>query len=190
MPKPTKRDPYPFAKTVGATFREERDRQKLSDIKFAKASGISRRHLGELQKGANATLMVAFKAMRALGLSELSHDFEGETLTLRLPGTPASIQAATLVDVAEEMEQAAALLRNCATALLGVTAHIARDPSVAANAPLAVKATALIDEFGALCQQLDAESKTDILQRLAHVSSAPSPPVHAADQPKRKSKTG
>lgn len=91
------------------TVAEARRRLGLSDEKLAERCGVSRRHLAELQKGANVTLLVMQKVMRALGITDLSLG-EMEQLSAPKPQEDAAaLEAATA-----QLEEAAALLLNAA----------------------------------------------------------------------------
>lgn len=198
MPRATKSaNPYPFSNTIGPQFKKERTKRGLSDIKFAKRAGVSRRHLVELQKGANPTLLVTFKAMGALGLTELTHTFDAETLslTLKLKHTPANIHPATLIETAERMEQAVASLAECAALLRGAGSVKASEAPTSGEGTLAAKASAEIADFIGRFHDLDPDAKIDVLHLLAEASSSSSSPqqqtgtASAASTRKRRTKT-
>ncbi|MEO8379823.1 MAG: helix-turn-helix transcriptional regulator [Acidobacteriota bacterium] len=193
MPRATTRETYPFSETIGPAVKEARKALNLSDIKFARKAGISRRHLVEFQKGANATLLIAFKAMRALGLTTLSHDFQGETLTLSITDTPASIHPATLIETSQQLEHVATLLLK--------TSHTLREAVAKAGPPesplrtstskssLSHRAATVVDEFGSHFRTLDAGAKLDLLERLeAAYGSAPPVQATAKQTPNKRRK--
>jgi transcriptional regulator with XRE-family HTH domain len=190
----SKTDPYPFSMTIGAQIRETKERRQLSDKRFAKTAGISRRHLVEIQKGANVSLLVAFKAMAALGLTELTHEFDGQTLSLSVTYTPAALDVATRLEAAEKLESAIAALTACVALL--------RPPGVAAEAPPAgakgsrsARGTALVDDFLGRLHDLDPATQVDVLQKLAKAAVTPQQPTatvaseHPAPARKRRTKT-
>jgi transcriptional regulator with XRE-family HTH domain len=173
MPKPVKTDPYPFSATIGPRIKQAKTDRGLSDKKFSDLAGVSRRHLVEFQKGANATLLIAFRAMRALGIRELAHDFEGETLTLAITDATASVHPTTLIETAESIERVIGSLLHATMTLRDVVAKGAPNPaSEATNLSLAQRVTAIVNEFGTLAQNLDDNAKLDLLQRLTHASTA------------------
>ncbi|HWW60297.1 MAG TPA: helix-turn-helix domain-containing protein [Thermoanaerobaculia bacterium] len=163
----TAKNPYPFAESVGATVRERRQAQGLSEVKLARKADVSRRHLAELQKGANVTLLVLLKAMTALDLDEVD---------LR-PGKTVSATIAPRV-LPDLLGEAAAGLEGIATNVLRIAATFRAAvkggkggyDSAKVSDALAAKAARLIDEFSDFVRNLDDLSQVDALQNLIDVS--------------------
>jgi transcriptional regulator with XRE-family HTH domain len=185
MPKPRYSDPYPFSETIGPRIREARTEQQLSEHQLAKRTGVSRRHLSELQKGSNATLQVTFKAMGALGLTELTHTAHGQTFALKLRHTPATIQPADLMEAAETVEQAAAALMEYAARL---RAALPAGAPPRPNPTREQQVAGLLDDFSKVFKDLDPKAQVDLLRQLAHASALPSsePPIASAPQGKKR----
>lgn len=179
------KNPFPFAESIGAQVRDERTSRRLSDSKLAKSAGVSRRHLVELQKGANVTLSIVQKVMMALELRELSF---GPVQRLTVP--PTEVNAAAhrqqIATATQQIETGVALLLHGAAALRPTipVASATSPTSATVSSELAAKAGSLIDEFGAYVRSLDSTDQVDALQRLA--STLLLPPVRAR---KRKAKT-
>ena len=188
MPKPRYSNPYPFSETIGPQIRDARTERKLSEHQFAKRTGVSRRHLSELQKGANATLQITFKAMGALGLTELTHSAQGQTFTLKLKHTPAAIQPSELMEAAETVEQAAAALMGYAARL---RAALPAEAPPRPNPTQEQQVAGLLDDFSKVFKDLDPNAQVGLLRQLAHASALPpsEPPIASAPQRrKRKSR--
>ena len=183
MTLPATKNPYPYADSIGPKVREERTKRKLSDSKLAKLADVSRRHLVELQKGANVTLSVAEKVMEALELEEWP--FPGGKRKLRLPAerADAATQRQQIEAAAQQLETGIALILRAATAFRRTAPETASKPR-AVSSELAAKAATLIDDFGAYVRSLDSEDQVDTLQRLATSFLIPSAPSK-----KRKAKT-
>ncbi len=187
MPKPRYSDPYPFSETIGPQIRDARSQQQLSEHQLAKRTGLSRRHLSELQKGSNVTLQVTFKTMGALGLTELTHTSDGQTFTLKLKQSSAKIQPSEWIDAAETAEQAAA-------ALLEIAARIraglrTQEPARAETTP-EQQVAGLLDDFKQVFQGLDSNGQVHLLKQLAHASTLPSSEPPIASAPQRRKKRG
>jgi transcriptional regulator with XRE-family HTH domain len=174
MSQPATRPPYPFADTVGSQIREARLARGLSVRKFAAQADLSRRHLVELEKGSNVTLLVARNAMRALGLTTLSIG-EDEKLT----SPPGSAGAQATAEAARQLELGASLILQASATLKAA----AGDSSSAhgkknVRGELAAKVATLIRDFQAHVKSLDSEEQVDALTRLVQASLAP--PDHPA----------
>ena len=158
MTKPAE-NPFPFAETIGAAVRRAKQERALSDSRLAKLSGVSRRHLAELQKGANVTLSVAQRVMGALGLSELVFG-------------PAQRLAAgdrnQMETAADRLEKSAILVMQAAGTLRSITRG--SNGSTENATGLAGKAASLTDEFIAQIAALSPEDKLVALQLLASAS--------------------
>lgn len=180
MKSPATRKPYPYADSIGAQVREERNRRNLSDSRLARIAGVSRRHLVELQKGANVTLSITEKVMAALEMETLSfspdHRLTAPASKMNRAAYRQQIAAAT-----EQMETGVALILTAASAFRQAAPGESTPPSVSTE--LATKASALIAEFGNYVNSLDSEDKLEALQRLA--SSLLHPPAPR----KRRTKT-
>jgi transcriptional regulator with XRE-family HTH domain len=183
MTLPASKNAFPFADSIGARVREERTRRQLSDNRLAKMAGVSRRHLVELQKGANVTLSIAEKVMVALDLQELSFAPE-RRLTVPAAGKDTAPVRQQLDRAAQQIDVGIALILNAASAFRKTTPAAAATPRPDVNTDLAAKAASLIDDFGAYVRSLDSEDQVDALQRLA--SSLLIPPATGR---KRKAKT-
>lgn len=119
MSLPATRPPYPFADTVGSQIREARLARGLSVRQLAAEADLSRRHLVELEKGSNVTLLVARNAMRALGLTTL---WISEDEKLTSPLGSAAAQAAA--EAAGQLELGASLIAKAATLIRGFETHV------------------------------------------------------------------
>lgn len=172
----TAKQPFPFSTTVGRRIRNRKEELGLSDNKFAKLAGVSRRHLMELQKGSNASIMVLLKAMEALDLEELPlTGAGGERVTV----SPVRIGAADLQESAKALETGARLILGVAAMLRAAATRSAptpREPKV--REALSAKGARLIEEFGDYVRNLDPEEQVDALKQvfdgrradLAHVA--------------------
>lgn len=194
MTRASKTDPYPFSTTIGAQIRQTKEKRQFSDKRFAKTAGISRRHLVEIQKGANVSLLVTFKAMAALGLTELTHEFDGQTLSLNVTYTPAAFDASTRLEAVEKLESAIASLTAC-VALLRPPGVAGEAPPARAKGSRAARGTALVDDFLGRLHDLDPDTQVEVLQNLAKATVSPQQPTAtgAAERPaaarKRRTKT-
>ena len=110
MSRPATRPPYPFADTVGSQIREARLARGLSVNKLSALTDVSHRHLSELEKGSNVSLLVARTAMRALGLTTL---WIGEDEKLTSP--PGSAGAQGTAEAAGQSELGASLIAKAVT---------------------------------------------------------------------------
>jgi transcriptional regulator with XRE-family HTH domain len=179
--------------TIGAQIRSAKARRQLSDNGLARAAGISRRYLVEIQKGANVSLQVAFKAMAALGLTELTHEYEGQTLSLKLTSTPAALDTSTRLQAVGMLEGSIASLAACVT-LLRSPAAAAEAPPAGAKSSRRTRGAALVDDFLGRLHDLDPATQVEVLQDLARASVSPQQPsgTGAAERPatprKRKAK--
>ena len=89
-----------MAEPYGTTIREARLRQTMTQNRLADLAGISRRHLAELEKGANISVEVLIAIMRALGINDIDL---GEGLTAHDGST--DVSGARLLPIADEMER-------------------------------------------------------------------------------------
>ena len=173
MSAPVKRTPYPFADTVGAQIRDARTSRKVSINQLARIADVSRRHLAELEKGSNVTILVLKNTMRALGLTGISL---GDDIHVTLPGHARDVQA--IEEASQQLEVGLSHLLRAAATIKAVTG----EPPAAANQKGAVrnelvtKAASLIREFEAHVNSLDSEEKVDALTRLVQASLAPAQP--------------
>jgi transcriptional regulator with XRE-family HTH domain len=174
MSRPATRPPYPFAGTVGSQIREARLAQGLSVRQFAARADLSRRHLVELERGSNVTLLVARNAMRALGLTTLSIG-EAETLTSQAGSAGAQAAAAA----ARQLELGASLILQASATLKAAGESSSARGKKSVPGELAAKAATLIRDFEAHVESLDSEEQVDALTRLVQASLAP------ADHPAR-----
>jgi len=181
MTLPATRNPYPYADSIGAQVREERIRRNLSDSRLARLAGVSRRHLVELQKGANVTLSITEKVMAALGIETLAFSLD-RRLTTPAAGIDRAAYRQQIVAATEQMETGVALILTAASTFRQAAPGESTTPSVSTE--LATKASTLIAEFGSYVNSLDSEDKLEALQRLA--SSLLLPPAPAR---KRRTKT-
>ncbi|HEU4889300.1 MAG TPA: hypothetical protein VFV49_15550 [Thermoanaerobaculia bacterium] len=179
MTLPATRNPYPYAASIGAQVREERTRRNLSDSRLARMAGVSRRHLVELQKGANVTLSITERVMAALEMEALSFSPD-RRLTTPATGMASAIFRQQLEAATEQMETGVALILTAASAFRQTAPGEWTAPTVSTE--LATKASALIAEFGNYVNSLDSEEKLQALERLA--SSLLLPPTK-----KRRTKT-
>ena len=164
----TAKNPFPFADTIGPQIKERKRQRGLSDIKFAQRADVSRRHLVELQKGSNVTLLVLLKAMEALGIEEINLR-GGATRKVTLP-VP-SVDTPAILTAAEKLESGAALILHVAEILRAAAKGaepIERQSKKGRD--LAAKAANLIEDFGGYVRTLDTEEQVDALQRLVDVT--------------------
>ena len=181
MTSPATRNPYPYVDTIGAQVRDERIRRNLSDSRLARMAGVSRRHLVELQKGANVTLSITEKVMAALEMETLAFSPDRRLTTPSTGMDPAAYRQ-QIVAATEQMETGVALILNAASTFRQAAPGESAAPAVSTE--LAAKASALIAEFGNYVNSLDSEDQLEALQRLA--SSLLLPP---AATKKRRTKT-
>lgn len=159
------KDPFPFADSIGPFVCEEKKRQHLTDGKLAKRAGVSRRHLGEMQKGANASLLTALKVMQALGIVELPFH-SGE----RLIAPPKHLDTGALLSAVEQLEQGAALILSAAST---VRAAVGASDADRPSDKLAARAASLIDDFGAFVRGLGSEAQFDALENVIQTARLP-----------------
>jgi transcriptional regulator with XRE-family HTH domain len=164
MTLPATRNPYPYVDTIGAQVREERIRRNLSDSRLARMAGVSRRHLVELQKGANVTLSITEKVMAALEMETLAFSPD-RRLTSPAAGRETGAHRQQIAVATEQMETGVALILTAASMFRQAVPGESTAPSVSTE--LATKASALIAEFGNYVNSLDSEDKLEALQRLA-----------------------
>jgi transcriptional regulator with XRE-family HTH domain len=171
MSRPATRPPYPFADTVGSQIREARLARGLSVRKFAAEADLSRRHLVELERGSNVTLLVARNAMKALRLATLrlgSDDTDPLTLSAD------SAEDTGLSDAAKQLELGAALILQASTVVKAAAGEPTPERKTrSVRSELAAKAAALIRQFEAHVHSLDSEEQVDALTRLVQESVAP-----------------
>lgn len=172
---------YPYAKSIGAQVRDERTRRNLSDSRLARMAGVSRRHLVEMQKGANVTLSITEKVMAALAMENLTFGPD-RGLTMSASGRDRANYRQQLVAATEQMETGVALILTAASAFR--QAAPGESAVTAVSTELAGKASALIAEFGSYVHSLGSEDKIETLQRLAFSLLCPQ-----ASTRKRRTKT-
>jgi len=182
MSRPATRPPYPFADTVGRQIREARLARGLSVRKFAAEADLSRRHLVELEKGSNVTLLVARNAMRALGLTTL---WIGEDEKMTPSSRSADAEAAA--EATRQLELGASLILQASATLKAAT-----DESSSARGKksvreeLAAKAATLIRDFEAHVETLYSEEQLDALTGLDASRTPADRPAMTEAAPKRR----
>jgi transcriptional regulator with XRE-family HTH domain len=122
-------------KALGAQLQAARLAKGISVVKLAKTSGVSRRHIGMAESGANITLRVLQDLLAALGLTEVSLG------NVSVSTTGDSLNRVTVLVIAEEMSAA---IRHLNAAVDSLRAYAEGHP-----APEIAKATALIREVTA-----------------------------------------
>jgi predicted transcriptional regulator len=180
MTLPATKNPYPYADTIGAQVRDERNRQELSDNRLAKMAGVSRRHLVELQKGANVTLSVTEKVMEALELTAVQFK-PSRRLTMSSVADDSATYRQRVAAASEQIQTGVALILSGATALR--QSHQVVPATV--KPELAAKAARLITDFGKYVRNLDSEQQIDALHLIFTESSLTGP----APAKKRRKKT-
>ena len=87
---------------LGAFMKGTRESRKMSVAALSKLTGISRRHLIEMEKGTNTTVGSLKKVMHALGLTTMPLDGElAVTMTSRVSSLPANF----LLELADQLER-------------------------------------------------------------------------------------
>jgi transcriptional regulator with XRE-family HTH domain len=84
---------------VGAQLKAARVTRGLSILKAAELSGVSRRHIGQIEKGMNLTIGKMVALMRVYGMSEIS------IAGLVVKGRTAGLSPATARILAEELKR-------------------------------------------------------------------------------------
>ena len=181
MTLPATRNPYPYVDSIGAQVREQRIRRNLSDSRLARMAGVSRRHLVELQKGANVTLSITEKVMAALEMETLAFSPD-RRLTMPASGMAAATYRQQVVAATEQIETGVALILTAASTFRQAASGESTAPTVSNE--LATKASALIADFGNYVNSLDSEDQLEALQRLASSLLLPAAPLK-----KRRTKT-
>jgi transcriptional regulator with XRE-family HTH domain len=181
MTLPASRNPYPYADSIGAQVREERTKRNLSDSRLARMAGVSRRHMVELQKGANVTLSITEKVMAALGMETLAFNAD-RRLTAPATGMAAAYRQ-QVAAATEQLQTGVALILTAASKFRQAAPGEPAKPEV--NTELATKASALIAEFGDYVNSLRSEEKLETLQRLAFSLLQPPAPAR-----RRRTKNG
>ena len=170
------KNPFPYADSIAVQVRDEKQRRDLSDRKLAKAAGVSRRHLVELQKGANVTLLIAEKVMEALELEELVFPGGNRRLAMTARQVDSAVRRQQQVDLEAvgHIEAGVALILHGASVLR--QSH-SEEPAATVKPELAAKAANLIADFGKYVRKLSSEEQMDALQGLFSEASltAPSP---------------
>jgi len=75
---------------LGESLRAARSQKKLTQAQLARVAGVSRRHLAAVEGGANVSVAVLLKLVKALEISELTID----AVTLHFSNPPLDPPAA------------------------------------------------------------------------------------------------
>ena len=144
MPASTsRRKPGPFADSVAYQIREARISRGITLSELHRVTGVSRRHLAELENGANVSLAIVSQVMDALGITTL--DLGGSKRLLAVDENRRGLLAA-----AEELEQAGALVFSAAGRMRTIVA--AADPrrhhrEEGQESDLVNRAASLVEQF-------------------------------------------
>lgn len=84
---------------VGAQLKAARMARGLSILKAAELSGVSRRHIGQIEKGMNLTIGKMVALMRVYGMDEIS------IAGIAVKGKAAGLSPATARILAEELKR-------------------------------------------------------------------------------------
>lgn len=161
------KNPFPFVDTVAPQIEKARAAKHTSLNRLSKDAGVSRRHLAELQKGANVTLLLARAVMTALDIDELDIGGGYRLVLARDQNRTA------LTTVADDLERAGALiLRSAATMREMLHESLSHSSNEAGSADHAARAANLIEEFSAMVRNSTSDEQVDQLQRLVHASSS------------------
>lgn len=183
MPRPMKKSPaYPLADTVAAQVVAGRKKRGLSVNKLAKSADVSRRHLAELEKGANVSVLLLRDVMNALNIPDMDIG-DGKRVRVLVDHNHAAL--ATLAD---DIERAGALILRSAATLRAILHAAATQPQAQEPAPSpspsmtradhTARAANLIAEFTEIVRNSSSDEQVEQLQQLVQASSviATTPP--------------
>lgn len=133
---------FPFADTVAVEIEAARVARRVSLSALARASGVSRRHLAELRKGANVTLNVLVAVMEALQLEKLNIG----AVSVHVPMSEERVAISTAASL---QQNAAMFLERSSQVLRGLIdgKEPDRDAPIPRARHLANEASALIEEY-------------------------------------------
>jgi transcriptional regulator with XRE-family HTH domain len=165
--------PTPFP-DLGAALRRTRHARGLSLAKLAKMSGVSRRHCAAAEAGANVTLLIAAKLMRALQMTSIPL---GDELTLT--GHGQGVDPAVLARVVDDLDQVAAAVQQASGTLRAYAEG--KQPSQEDDR-LSARASALLRELTTDLRSLDLHEQVKTLEGLTK-------PKKRADSPRKRRST-
>lgn len=176
MTKPqTERDPL-FA----AQLRKARETRNLTQTGLERLAGVSRKHISDAEQGANISLAVLTKLMRALGMREIT---VGGDLTIRTAGAEADVMRVVADQIDRATDDVTSALTELAAFIRG-NAERARHAE-SAEEKLRGRAAALAMRFTEQVRRAKPHELTALeasLNRLVVPSRKTSSQVH----PKRK----
>lgn len=150
--------PAPLSE-FGAALRRTRKARGISRAKLARISGVSCRHIAAAEGGANVTLLIVVRLMRALQLTSISLDDD-----LTVTGKAEGIAPSVVLRVADDIDEAVADIQR-RTATLRAYAE-GKEPSEESGR-LAARASTLLREFTEDVRRLDPAKAVEVLEGIA-----------------------
>jgi len=154
--------PFP---EFGAALKRTRIDRGLSQAKLAKMSGVSRRHCADAETGANVTLLIAAKLMRALQMTSIPL---GDQLTIM--GKREGVDPAVLVRVADDLDQVAAAVEKTSGTLRAYADGRQPTPE---DDRLSARASDLLRDFTADVRSLDLAMQVEVLEGITTTKKKP-----------------
>ena len=135
----------------GLELQRSRLARGLSIKKFAKLSGVSRRHINSAERGLNISIDVLKKLMRALGMTEID---VGDGISIR---AESPLSASEIRDVLLDLHRSAELTQSVAAKIRSFERRVGK--SIRNDTPddedgVVAKASALISAFTAHVRSL------------------------------------